>query len=82
VECQLKDETINDEYSNSFPLGFTLEKDILLPITIFRKPTLDIIYHPLSRAPHEQNKNLYYVLQQLSHEGFNFHNSIRFKETK
>jgi len=61
VECQLKDETISDEYFSSFPLGFTLEKDILLPITKFKKPALDIIYHPLSKAPHEQNKNLYCV---------------------
>ncbi len=82
VECQLKDETISDEYFSSFPLGFTLVKDILLPITKFKKPALDIIYHPLSRAPHKQNKKLYYLLQQVSHEGFNFRNSKRFKKTK
>ncbi len=82
MECQLKDETINDEYFSSFPLRFTLVRDVLLPITKFKKVPLDIIYHPLSRAPHKQNKILYYMLQQVSHEGFNFHNSNRFKETR
>jgi hypothetical protein len=82
VECQLKDETISDEYLSSFPSRITLVKDILLPITKFKKEPLNIIYHPLSRAPHKQNKNLYYVLQQVSHEGFNFCNFKGFKETK
>jgi hypothetical protein len=37
VECQLKDETISDEYFSFFPSRFTLVKDILLPITKFKK---------------------------------------------
>jgi len=81
-ECQLKDEIISDEYFSSFPLRFTLVKDVLLPITKFKKAPLDIVYHPFSMAPHEQNKNLYYVLQQVSHKGSNFHNSKGFKEIK
>jgi len=49
VECQLKDETINDEYFSFFPLRFTLVRDVLLPITKFKKATLDIIYHPINK---------------------------------
>ncbi len=82
VECQLKDEIISDEYFSSFSLRFTPMRDVLLPITKFKKAPLDIVDRPLSRAPHEQNKKLYYVLQQVSDEGFNFCNSRGFRETK
>jgi hypothetical protein len=61
VECQFKDEIISDEYFNSFPLRFTPVRDVLLPITKFKKAPLYIVY-PFSMAPDKQNKNLYYVL--------------------
>ncbi len=81
-DCQLKDEIISDEYFSSFPLRFTPVKDVLLPITKFKKASLNIVYHPFSMAPHEQNKIYYYVLQQVSHKGSNFHNFRGFREIK
>lgn len=57
VECQLKDEIISDEYFSSFSLRFIPMRDVLLHVTNFLKAPLDIVDHPLYKAPHKQNKN-------------------------
>jgi hypothetical protein len=41
VECHLKDNTI--EYSNSFPLGFALVKDVIVPMDRFKREPLEIM---------------------------------------
>jgi hypothetical protein len=48
VECHLKDNKI--EYSNSFPLGFALVKDILVSMDRFKRAPLKIVYCPLLKA--------------------------------
>ncbi len=48
LECRLKDNTI--EYSNSFPLGFALMKDILVSMDRFKRAPLKIVYCPLLKS--------------------------------
>jgi hypothetical protein len=49
IECRIKDITIGEEYAKSFPLGFTLVKDVKLHVNQFKRSPLEIIYHPFSR---------------------------------
>jgi hypothetical protein len=48
LECCIKDRTIGEEYAKLFPLGFTLVKDVKLPLNRFKRSPLEIIYHPFS----------------------------------
>jgi hypothetical protein len=49
IECHIKDTTIGEEYAKSFPLSFTLVKDVKLPIYRFKRSSLEIVYHPFSK---------------------------------
>lgn len=50
IECHLKDNIIDKKYSNSFPLGFALVKEVIVPIDRFKKVSPKIVYHPLLKA--------------------------------
>jgi hypothetical protein len=50
IECHLKDNIIDKKYSNSFPLGFALVKEVIVQIDRFKKVPPKIVYHPLLKA--------------------------------
>jgi hypothetical protein len=47
MECRIKDATIDEEYNNSFPLGFALVKDVKLLVDQFKRSSSKLVYHPL-----------------------------------
>jgi hypothetical protein len=49
MECRIKDATIDEEYNNSFPLGFALVKDVKLLVDQFKRSSSKLVYHPLLR---------------------------------
>jgi len=49
MECHIKDTTIDEKYSNSFPLGFALVKDVKLLVDQFKRSSSKLVYHSLLR---------------------------------
>ncbi len=49
IECCIKDAMIGKEYSNLFPLGFSMVEGVNLPINRFKKLPPKIIYHLFSK---------------------------------